>query len=361
MENDESNEVVEQDRRGFSEFHDRAVGLKKENPLPKSRIGSSTKSRSRISSARDSSTSTIVRVKKKASSHLPRIPDRKSTSTHGAVSYISKPDSPNQERSWGTQTLPRMRDGSSGETSSELSRHHNNEDDGSSQPSENIDGSPGTSDGDHDGKFRGVKLGIVDGVNISRLSFMIYRLIISNDFHSMIDFPCLVNAGWMPQLVMQLDFEIPGFQFFCGELSERNLNVARRSYRQLESVEFFRNDVGRSDFPEADVILTWSAFHDWGLQDSWAHFKAVSCSNISHIMFETNPTVNNMRVMQGLPQEVTEEGREPPRGLNSRRPPFLFDPPIKSVGGITQNGSEPRILVLYQANGLRDGFGKELC
>jgi len=59
-------------------------------------------------------------------------------------------------------------------------------------------------------KFRGIQVGsdgMLDGVNVSKVSFMLYRVIKTYGIRSMVDIPCYSNRNWMPKLLERLDYE----------------------------------------------------------------------------------------------------------------------------------------------------------
>lgn len=60
-------------------------------------------------------------------------------------------------------------------------------------------------------KFRGVELGMVNGVNITKVSFMVFRIIKTYNITSLLDVPCTATYQWMPAVLERLDYEVSIF------------------------------------------------------------------------------------------------------------------------------------------------------
>lgn len=44
------------------------------------------------------------------------------------------------------------------------------------------------------------------------------------NIRSIVDVPCAANAQWMPEFLVKLDYEVPGFQYHCVDDSEHTMN-----------------------------------------------------------------------------------------------------------------------------------------
>jgi hypothetical protein len=66
-------------------------------------------------------------------------------------------------------------------------------------------------------EFQGVKLGngtsMLRGQDITRLSYAVYRLVKLFRIKGVVDYPCGAHVEWMPDVVHQLEFEVPKFQY----------------------------------------------------------------------------------------------------------------------------------------------------
>lgn len=188
------------------------------------------------------------------------------------------------------------------------------------------------------GDFRGVDAGVVDGVNVTHLSYMVYKLIKTNAVASLVDMPCRTTVGWMPAVVQRLQFELAtGFKYFCVDADQRSHGDLQRAYAHADGVEFLHfTPAEEGKMPTADMVFSYRGLQRWGVKNSWAFFKTVRESAPRLVLFTNSPGLENLS--------------QTPNVLNVRKAPFHFGLSKRVISSLTAAGADPLQLLLYDAN-----------
>lgn len=167
-----------------------------------------------------------------------------------------------------------------------------------------------TSSGGGGGRiFRGIEGGMQDGVNITHLSYMVFKIIKQNDIRSVIDMPCRTTLNWFPELLNRIDFEVIGFKYYCVDTDEHSQDDIRGLFNEAGSPEFLHITPEESHLlPKVDLVFSWDGPQQWGVKKTWTFFTALRQIRPKFMMITNNPGVVNTNGERGL--------------LNLRKQPF---------------------------------------
>lgn len=167
----------------------------------------------------------------------------------------------------------------------------------------------GKSNDSGDSKFKGIDKGMIEGTNVTHLSYMVFKLIKSYDVKSVVDMPCRNTHEWFPQLLPRLDFEVPGFRYYCVDSEQHSQDDIRGAFSDAGSPQFLHiRPEEASNLPNADLVFSWDGPQQWGVKRTWAFFTAMREVRPKYIMITNNPGVLNTNDERGL--------------LNLRKQPF---------------------------------------
>ena len=192
-------------------------------------------------------------------------------------------------------------------------------------------------------KFRGVELGLMSETNISRLSYMTFKLLKTYKIKSMVDMPCRKTVRWMPRLLERLDFEIVGFKYYCVAEDADTIRTLKKQFAEHGSPEFLRIAPEEVRFlPKVDLVFTWDGLQEWGIKRSWTFFNGLREARPKYVILSNNPGTANTMSQK--------------RFLNVRKQPFHFRQAMRVVSNMTSPHVEPKQLLLYDLNKIRKGF-----
>lgn len=149
--------------------------------------------------------------------------------------------------------------------------------------------------------FEGIPLGVVDGTNVTHLSYMVFKLIKTHDIKSVVDMPCRNTISWFPQLLHYLDFEIVGFKYYCVDSEKHSQDDIRELFSDAASPEFLHiRPEEASLLPEADLVFSWDGPQQWGVRKTWSFFTALRQIRPKYLMITNNPGAQNTNDQRGL-------------------------------------------------------------
>lgn len=154
---------------------------------------------------------------------------------------------------------------------------------------------------------------IVDGVNVTHISYMIFKIIKANKIRSVVDMPCRNSLQWFPQLLQRIDFELGEFKYYCvdtdGDGVAAPMEDVRSHFSEAGNPEFLhmKPDAAHA-IPRADLVFSWGGPQQWGVRNTWAFFTALRSVRPKFLMITNNPTVSNTNDHDGT--------------LNLRKQPF---------------------------------------
>lgn len=179
--------------------------------------------------------------------------------------------------------------------------------------------------------------------NLTRISFMMYRLIKTHHITSMIDIPCSNTLDWMPQVLHYLDFEIPGFRYTCVVPSHAEKEKAQAIFGDHASPEFLvSREYWRLPLPTTDVAFLWNILGFITPHQSWALLKSVRQAQTKYVVLPNYPQ------MRSNPAAGTHHGR-----VNLRRAPYRFAEALRVFNNISTNPIVSKQMLLYDTERLR--------
>lgn len=230
--------------------------------------------------------------------------------------------------------------------------------------------------------FHGVPLSAVDAsaalvsdvathTNVTRLSYMLYRLVITTGATSLLDVPCTSHSAWMPPLLERLDFEIPGFEYICMDASGELSPAAGAAVSRLASAKVLLNTTywaaDAPALPRVDLVWSWGGLEGLALDDAYMFFQRVHASGSRRLAVGNWPRLNNVVIGGGGHYHGRPAlGRPLPPAMNLRGSPFLFGQAERVIGGLddseansgnTVEGRPTRKqLLVYDARKMRESW-----
>lgn len=149
--------------------------------------------------------------------------------------------------------------------------------------------------------FKGIPLGVVDGTNVTHLSYMVFKLIKTHEIKSVVDIPCRNTLSWFPQLLQYLDFEIVGFKYYCIDSEKHSQDDIRPLFSDAASPEFMHIRPDEANLiPKTDLVFCWDGPQQWGVKKTWAFFTALRQIHPKYLMITNNPGALNTNDKRGL-------------------------------------------------------------
>lgn len=197
-------------------------------------------------------------------------------------------------------------------------------------------------------EFRGVLLEDGNGTsdNIERLSFMLYRLIKTFQVSSVIEVPCTRSLSWLPQFVHHLEFEVPGFKYYCVLQTDEEYHYAKKLVGNTTSLKLsIHPEYWKLPLPKAELGLLWHAFGYLAPDNAWNLVQMLRDLNVKFVIVPNNPLVERNS------GHASRHGR-----VNVRRSPYSFGTPVRIIHNVSKNETEPKQLLFYNVTSIRD-FG----
>lgn len=191
-------------------------------------------------------------------------------------------------------------------------------------------------------KFKGVTArssarSVARGDDVARLSFMMYRLVKSYNITSVLDVPCRA-LEWIPEMVRHLEYEVPGFKYYCVVETDEEYLSARKMVRNITALRFLirPNFWSCHRFPRAELAFAWHAFGHVEHENSWKLLKALQELHTRYVIVPHYPEV---RVNSRSP---AKHGR-----VNVRRSPYRFGEALRVISNVSLEGTEPKDMLFY--------------
>lgn len=212
---------------------------------------------------------------------------------------------------------------------------------------------------------------VVTHTNLTRLSYMMYRLVITTGATSLLDVPCTSHAAWMPPLLARLDFEVPGFEYTCMDVAGELPRAAGAAVSRLASATVLLNTsywaADAPPLPRVDLVWSWGGLEGLFLDDAYSFFQRVHASGSRRLAVGNWPRLNNVVVGGGGHYHGRPAlGRPLPPAMNLRGSPFLFGQAERVIGGLddaeansgnTVEGRPTRKqLLVYDARKMRESW-----
>ncbi|KAA8496463.1 hypothetical protein FVE85_0192 [Porphyridium purpureum] len=195
-------------------------------------------------------------------------------------------------------------------------------------------------------KFLGVqvgKRGVLDGYNITRLSYMLYRIVRRYSVLSLIDYPCIQNIEWMPDVVDRLDFELPGFVYSCVALSDEEGGRVKEAFVNRVQPDIYIRDPWQDDtVPEGDMLFSWNAIQFWNTKQTWKLILSAR-KNTKILALSSNPGFDNLKVLAKYSGKA--DGK-----IDLRKQPFLLDQADQTIGNLSMILTHRQLLMVWNTS-----------
>ena len=183
---------------------------------------------------------------------------------------------------------------------------------------------------------------LFEAEDVTRLSYMLYRLIVTHKISSLLDVPCTTSIQWMPALLQRLEFEIPKFHYRCIVPDDEHLVTAVLNYKDLGSAVSRKDSTfWASKLPTADLAFVWYGIGFMRPKESWMLLKALRKAGTKYVVVPNHPDVTRNQAQK------TDHGR-----VNVRRAPYLFDEPFRLVNNINSTSMRKQLL-MYELAAIR--------
>ena len=170
--------------------------------------------------------------------------------------------------------------------------------------------------------------------DVQRVTYMLYKLITSNNITTVVDSPCAGSLHWAPALVHQLEFEVPKFRYYCVLNSAASHQQARHLVTNDSALHLVYTPP-----PNAELGVLWNAFGYLDPQSAWTLLRTLNTSYV---------------VVPHYPRVERNSGHSATHGrVNVRRAPYSFGEPLRIMKDVHRNGSEPKQMLFYRSSSIR--------
>lgn len=183
--------------------------------------------------------------------------------------------------------------------------------------------------------------------NATQLTNMVYKIAKQEGVINLAAAPCHKTLAWMPKVVAKLENDLPAFTFHCVDtrMPTEESDDLVSAFETSTSVQF--SQVGptetESEFPEnMDLVVSWMGMQEWGAGQSWRFVKGLRRKGAKLVLFGNVADGRNT-----APEN---------HSLNLRQSPLLFKNPVRVVSGVGVEDGNPKQLLLYKMDSIRDGF-----
>lgn len=181
--------------------------------------------------------------------------------------------------------------------------------------------------------------------NLTKVSYMLFRLIRTHSMKSLLDASCLSTMPWMPVLLHYVEFEVPGFKYTCVVGSEEDENLVRERFPASSSLDILvLSNIRTRKIPAADLAFLWNVVGFLSPGRSWQLLKALRQANVKYVVF------------QNFPKLKKNSSYGSAKGLiNVRRPPYRFAEPLRVFHNMTINPEAvSKQMLLYDLETLKN-------
>jgi len=180
--------------------------------------------------------------------------------------------------------------------------------------------------------------------DVTRLSFMLWRVIKTYHIKSMVDVPCRAHGSWMPQLLARLDYDLPDFHYTCVDASPRVVKGARAAVGDLVDGHFLVRDWWARRLPPADLVFAWRGLDTAPAEHVHRLLSAVPASGAKYLLLGSADTHNDGHGAGAA------GGKKWVPPINFRKAPFrLPQHPMRVIKEVTlPSAAHSRSLLLYQ-------------
>ncbi|GAB0488810.1 hypothetical protein MMPV_000020 [Pyropia vietnamensis] len=187
--------------------------------------------------------------------------------------------------------------------------------------------------------------------NVTRLSFMLWRVIKTYHIKSLVDVPCRAHGSWMPQLLARLDYDLPEFRYYCVDASPRVIKEAKAMVGDLVDSHFVVRDWWARRLPSADLIFSWRGLDTSPSEHVHRLLSHIPGSDAKYLLLGSADAHNDGKGLGAMGMAAAAMGAKkwaPP--INFRKAPFrLPQHPMRVIKEVTlPTAAHSRSLLLYQ-------------
>mmetsp|Transcript_14121 Transcript_14121/g.30410 ORF Transcript_14121/g.30410 Transcript_14121/m.30410 type:complete len:443 (+) Transcript_14121:157-1485(+) len=200
---------------------------------------------------------------------------------------------------------------------------------------ESIENEDDDGDEEQDGKFRGVRVGAENGANVKRVSYMLYRFVMSHGVRNVGVMPCSSVASWIPTLFARMDFDFPDMTFHCLHESAEQKDAMMGAFGDTSVSHWVSAEEWDAGLNEIDLCITWNWAQKHAPERVWEFFTRLASANVTYL------AVNNNRNVKFRRRDTRGAGT-----INLRAPPFGMTEPLKIYNDVSSEPLEDNSLQL---------------
>lgn len=163
----------------------------------------------------------------------------------------------------------------------------------------------------------------VDGEDIKRVSFMLFRLLKQYKAQSMVDVPCRAHGTWMHKLLEHVEAEIPDFQYYCVDTSTDILQAIKQRVGGKCRAKFVFRKFWSEKLPRADFVFSWSGL------------DKMQKDNVAAFLKKLHNSDRHKYVLLGSYQKGSKVQKKKATLLNLRAKPFNLGKPLRVVSKLS--------------------------
>lgn len=144
--------------------------------------------------------------------------------------------------------------------------------------------------------------------NLEHVAKMVLKIIKTYKIRSMVDIPCRNSLEFMPALLHRIDFEVPGFKYYCVDSERDSHDDIAHLFGDAANPDIIHiRPEAASTMPKSDLVLSWDGPQDWGVTRFWSFLMHIRQIRPNYILITNNPG---------------EVNGDKPNVLNLRKQPF---------------------------------------
>lgn len=206
--------------------------------------------------------------------------------------------------------------------------------------------------------FRGV--GGVEkgsGENITKVTYMLFKLIREYKIKSMIDVPCRGHLKWMSHVLERVDYDEPEFHYFCMDTNEEVLKTAKARVGDLGNAKFVNKKFWKVGLPKADLLFAWSGLHKMRKESIYKMLKkVVKKKSTKYVLIGNYPDAKDDEAEDENEEKAKERDTEEDLHYNLRKHPFKFERPMRIISKLTEGDVPNKQMLMYETTKMRKNW-----
>lgn len=184
------------------------------------------------------------------------------------------------------------------------------------------------------------------GHNITRVSFMMLRVIVTYKIRSMVVVPCGAHSYWMGAFLVGGSHRLPKpFLYYCVDEKESAVKAAETQMPDVDgiNVNFIQRRISEEPLPSADLVFSWDGLQDITVLHARALLDRIAQQgHHRYVLIASSPWV--------------KQNTDDANALNLRRAPFSFELPnriFKKLSTKKTLDSPEKQLYLYESKNMQ--------